>query len=317
MSALLASAPVFESSTKTVYVVARWVEYVGTALFYGGLAFLTLLWPAGGALRSARRLLCGAWLVGATATVAALDLEAAWARGRSSWGLFDTSSLSELLGTDFGRAWAVMFLLWVLALFVLGAVLRRGAVALRSLPWRVGALAVGLATIRVFGLTGHARETAHPLVGQLADAVHLSAMSVWIGGLTILALVVLPHPRSEDLGAVVRGYSTLALLSVTAAAASGVVLAWGTLGTVGALTSTTYGHILLFKIGVLALVLAAAFRSKTWVEHRLNFAVILRGESGTGIRLIRPFAISVATETALLVLVLAAASVLVTADPGR
>jgi copper transport protein len=60
-------------------------------------------------------------------------------------------------------------------------------------------------------------------------------------------------------------------------------------------------------------VLFAAYFSKVWVEHRLDFAVIRR--SGAGI--VRPFVVSVAAETILLVLVLTVASVLVTADPGR
>ena len=33
----------FESSTKTEYVLARAVEYGGTALFFGGLAFVALI----------------------------------------------------------------------------------------------------------------------------------------------------------------------------------------------------------------------------------------------------------------------------------
>jgi copper transport protein len=60
-------------------------------------------------------------------------------------------------------------------------------------------------------------------------------------------------------------------------------------------------------------VLVAAFGSKTWVAHRLDFAVILRGESS----LVRPFVLSVAVETALAVSVLAVAGFLAAADLGR
>jgi copper transport protein len=107
------------------------------------------------------------------------------------------------------------------------------------------------------------------------------------------------------------------LLCVLAAIATGALLAWNVVGTVHGLLATTYGHVLLVKLAVLALVLAAAFGSKTWVEQRLDFAVLLRGESVTRIRLLRPLVLSVAAETGLLVVLLAVASVLVTSDPGR
>jgi copper transport protein len=317
VTAVLAGAPVLDPGAKTAYVTARAIEYLATAIFFGGLTFLAAMWPDGAATRGARTLLGAAWCVGAASTVSALSLESAWAGNRSAWDLFDPDSMPQLLTTDFGRQWSAMALLWVLALVLLGALLRRGPQAARSLPWRVGLLAVGLGTLRVFGLTGHARETAHPVLAQLADLVHVGAMCVWIGGLVMLAGVVLPRRRVGELAQVLPRYSLSALLCVSAMVASGAVLAWSVLGTVGAVRTTTYGHVLLVKLGVLALVLAAAFGSKTWVEHRLDFAVILRGESGTGIRLIRPFVLSVVAETGLLALVLAIASVLVTADPGR
>jgi copper transport protein len=317
VTALLAGAPVFESATKTAYVLARAVEYGATALFYGGLAFLALLWPDGAGSSAARRLLAVTWVTGTVATAAAIGLEAAWAGGHSVWHLLQGRQLSSILGTDFGRQWAVMLLLWLLALVVLAAVARRGGDAVRSLPWRLGALAVGLATLRVFGLTGHPRDTAHPLLAQVADVVHLAAMSVWIGGLAMLVVVLLPRRDATALARVMPRYSSVALLCVLAAAATGAVLAWDVVGTVHGLLATTYGHILLVKLALLALVLAAAFGSKTWVEQRLDFAVLLRGESVTRIRLLRPLVLSVAAETGLLMLLLAVVSLLVTSDPGR
>jgi copper transport protein len=320
MSIVLAGAPVFESSTKTVYVLARAVEYGATAVFFGGLAFVSLLWPAGVTSPSVRRLLVGSWLVGIAATGSALALEGAWAAGRPVSSAVDGRLLGDVLATDFGRQWAVLVLLWFLSLVVLAEALRRGESAVRSLAWRVGAGAIGLGALRVYGLTGHSRESAHPLIGQLADVVHLIAMTVWIGGLAMLLVGVLPRRRTDELAAVLPRYSQLALGCVLAAIASGTVLAWSDLPSVGDLTSTTYGHILLVKIAVLTLVLAAAFGSKTWVEHRLDFVVILRGEGSittSAARLVRPAVLSVAAETGLLLLVLTVASVLVTADPGR
>ena len=307
-------------SVRAAYAFARALEYFGTALLVGGLMFVALLWPAGAGARGARRVLVGGWFVSALATLAALGLGASWQSGGGLAGAAKRSVITSVLSTDFGRQWAVLLLLNVLMLVVLVDLMRRGATAAGSLPWRVSAFAVSAGMLRVYGLTGHAKETAHPLVSQLADIAHLLAMAVWIGGLVMLLAGVLPRRQAAELGTVLPRYSLLALGSVCAAVASGAVLAWGLLRNLGELTSTGYGHILLLKLALLLVVLGAAFASKTWVEHRLDFVVLLRGEgsiTASAPALVRPVVLSVAAETGLLALVLVVASFLVTADPGR
>ncbi|GAB3884710.1 hypothetical protein GCM10029964_046150 [Kibdelosporangium lantanae] len=77
------------------------------------------------------------------------------------------------------------------------------------------------------------------------------------------------------------------------------------------LFTTGYGRLLLVKLALFAVVLGAAQLSKRWVSRRLDFAVVLRGDSAT----VRPFVYSVAVETVLVIAVLVAASLLVTANP--
>ena len=72
MSAILAGAPVFTSTTKTVYVCARDVEYLSGAILWGGLLFVSALWPVGADVRRVRILLTAAWVTGLLATAAAL-----------------------------------------------------------------------------------------------------------------------------------------------------------------------------------------------------------------------------------------------------
>jgi copper transport protein len=313
MSAVLAGAAVFQSSTKTTYVIARDAEYIGTTVFYGGLAFVSLLWTAGTRVRAVRILLITSWVLGAIATVMSLGLEGAWAAQQPVSGALRSNVLDQVLNTDFGRQYAAKALLWLLALVVLADLLGRAEQAVTSLAWRVGTLAISLGTLRIAGLTGHARDTRNPAVAQLADLAHLIALCLWIGGLAVLLLGVLPRRDSAELREIVPRYSTLAMGCVSVVVASGAVLAWRIVGTVSGLTGTTYGHILLVKVGLLAVILAGAYVSKTWVAHRLDYAVILRGEAG----LVRPFVLSVAAETTIVVLVLLVASFLVTADPGR
>jgi copper transport protein len=289
------------------YVLARAVDYLGVTLFLGGLAFLALLWPAGGDARGARRVITTGWVLGLVGTVCAIGLEGVWASGRPlSWEL-----INQVLDVRFGRVWFARALLWVLAGVVLADLLGRGERAARSVAWRVGAGAVGLGLLRTSGMTGHATDARDAGWAQAAGLAHLTGVCLWVGGLAMLLFGVLPRRQPEELGAVVPRYSTLAMTSVALIVVAGVVLAWQVVGSVGAVLHTGYGRLLLTKLAIFALVLAIAQASRRWVSRRLDVAVA--GDVAT----VRPFVYSVAAETVVVVFVLIAASLLVTASPGR
>ncbi|WP_405727785.1 CopD family protein [Streptomyces sp. NBC_01537] len=292
---------------------AHWTGYLALALFAGGLGFVAALWPQGAGDRRTRTVLTVAWAAGLLSTVAAAGLQGAYAAGGGLGDTLDPATYSGLLTTDLGVVLAARALLWVLGAVVLTAVLQGGGRTARSPGWRVGAAAVCLGLLRTVGMAGHDAEGSHPGWGAVADLVHLAGVSLWIGGLTLLLVGVLPRRRAEELAVVVPRYSTLAAVSVTAIAAAGVVLAWQVVGSFGALLHTSYGHLLLIKLALLAVVLLAASRSRSWVRTRLDIAVLLRGDRAT----VRPFIRSVAAETALVLAVLVATSLLVTANPGR
>ncbi|MET8082005.1 copper resistance protein CopC [Streptomyces sp. NPDC005303] len=305
-----AAAPAPSPSVREGLVAARWAGYLALALFVGGLAFVALLWPGGAYEPRARALLGLAWTVGLLATVAAAGLQGAYA---SLGGLRDAlrpATYADVLATEPGVVLAARGLMWVLAAVVLAALLQGAA---RSPGWRVGALAVTFGLLRTTGMTGHNSEGGEPTWGAVADFVHLLGAALWIGGLAMLALAVLPRRRVAELAEVVPGYARLAALSVTGIVIAGLVLAWQVVGSFDGLLHTSYGHLLLVKTTVLGCVLVAAYASRQWVRTRLDLAVLLRGDAAT----VRPFGYSVAAETGLVLVVLAVTSLLVTADPGR
>lgn len=308
-----APAPAPSPSLRKALVAARWAGYLALALFVGGLAFVVLLWPRGADEPRSRALLVLAWTVGLLATVASIGLQGAYSTLGGLRDALRPVTYADLLATEPGVVLAARALVWVLAAVVLGALLQGGAGTSRSPGWRVGALAVTFGLLRTTGMTGHSSEGAEPTWGAVADFVHLLGASLWIGGLAVLALAVLPRRRARELAEVVPGYSRLAAVSVTGIVAAGLVLAWQVVGSYDALLHTSYGHLLLLKTGVLAAVLLAAFASRQWVRTRLDLAVLLRGDAAT----VRPFGYSVAAETGLVLVVLAVTSLLVTADPGR
>jgi copper transport protein len=298
---------------RAAYALARGVDYFGGALFLGGLAFLALVWPAGAHSRGARRVVVTGWLFGLLGTVAAIGLEGVWVTERPFADALRWDLLDMVLDVQFGRVWFARTLLWVLAGVVLADLLRRGETAARSTAWRVGAGAVGLGLLRTNGLVGHALDAPQPVWAQVAGLVHLVGVVVWLGGLAVLLVGVLPRRKPEELGVVVPRYSRLAMVSVALIVVGGLVLAWQVIGSVGAVLTTDHGRLLLVKLAIFAVVLVIAQASRSWVAHRLDFAVVLRGDAAT----VRPFVYSVAAETTLVVLVLIAASLLVTASPGR
>ncbi|MEV5958913.1 copper resistance protein CopC [Streptomyces sp. NPDC051987] len=307
------AAPHGSESVRTAWTVTRWAGYLALALYVGGLAFLALLWPQGAHDRRTRRILTLSWTAGLAASLLAPGLQGAYGVMGALGDVLKSSTYTDLLGTEVGVVAACRVLMWVLAAIVLAALLQGGERTARSPGWRVGALAVALGLLRTTGMTGHNAEGTHPGWGAMADLVHLLGVSLWLGGLTLLLFGVLPRRRPEELSSTVSGYSTLAGVSVAAIAVAGAVLTWQIVGSFGALIHTGYGRLLLVKLAVLAVVLLIAQGSRGWVKTRLDIAVLLRGDRAT----VRPFVYSVAAETGLVLVVLAATSVLVTSAPGR
>ncbi|MEU0877556.1 CopD family protein [Lentzea sp. NPDC005914] len=291
-------------AARSWFQFARAFDYLGTTLLIGGMAFLAFLWPDGAESGRSRRLIGFGWMCGFAGTVAGLCLNAAWVAGRPPSAALDPSVLVPLFDSPFGRVWFARALLWLLALVVVADLTRRGARAARSLPWRVGAGAVSLGLLRTNGMTGHVLDL--PGWSQAVVFAHLLVVCLWVGGLLVLLLAVLPARDRDVLAAVLPRYSRLAVGSVAVLTAMGALLAWQLVGSLDALLHTGYGRLLLAKLVLFAVLLVLGFASKTWVDRRLRVAATTR-----------TLALSVAAEAVLAVAVLGVAAFLVTTSPGR
>jgi copper transport protein len=273
--------------------VLRGVGYVGTLLAVGAVVFAAVVARGPADRRRAERLGRPAAMLGAVAVAIHLPVQAAAVSG---YGVFETLTAPSVLGatltSGFGQSWLAR-LAALLALAVPWFVTdRRVARAARGpatdrdagadpattrgtrrpLLWLGGAAALALGS---FLLDGHQRtvEPTWLLVG--GDAIHLAGAAAWFGGVVLL-LATLRTTRQEDdpVGAatVVARFSRLAAWSVLALALAGTAMAVPLVRGLDALTSTTYGWMLLAKVALVAVVVVIA----AYNRRRLVPAIVAR-----------------------------------------
>ncbi len=145
------------------------------------------------------------------------------------------------------------------------------------LPGRLGVAAGSVGA--VVALTsvlpvGHTRTFGPTWLVMGADLVHASAAAVWLGGLVALILHLTRARRRDELPAgsavVVGRFSTLAGGLVLMLGLAGVALALVVVGSLPALVDTTYGRLLLGKLGLVAVVAGLAVWNRFWLVPRLG-----------------------------------------------
>ncbi|MEU1751067.1 copper resistance protein CopC [Micromonospora matsumotoense] len=243
--------------------VAKYLGYAGLLLVVGPALVLAALWPLRLPRRGAARLLwSGAGLL-AVATAAEVWMQVPYTAGG---GLFDVTGegLSEVLGSGYGTAHLIRLGLLAAAVFLLRP-LTRGPVGRTDGIILTG---LGVAGLFTWPLAGHPAASPAPAVSVLVDAVHLGSMAVWLGGLVMLAGFLLRQADERELGAILPIWSRWAALAVAALLLAGVVQGLIEVATLQALTGTTYGRLLLAKIGLFALVVGVAAYSRQLVRRR-------------------------------------------------
>jgi copper transport protein len=222
------------------------VAYAATFAAIGVWAFRVLIERPGGqeSQLRLRPVAIRASVLGAVTLVAAVPFRIARLGGGLD-ALSDNDVLTTELKGPIGQAVAVT----ALALIAFAIAVDR-----RAPRWTTAT--IGLVALGGFALEGHTRAIHLRWAMISSDVVHLAAGAVWLGG--IVALVIAFRQRIEpvSLATLVRRFSDAALVAVAVVTATGTLMAWIVLPTVGELTSTGYGLALLVKVGLVAVVLA-------------------------------------------------------------
>jgi copper transport protein len=268
---------------------ARGLDYTAIALVVGTLVFL--VWIAPPRLhdspfeRRAWLLLGGGLALGVVASVLGVLLQGAEVARLSLWSALRWSVISSVLGSRFGVVWAIAAALFAVSIATL-ALRRRRAHRL----W-LGAVCAYLVITPALSGDGVSQSPVWALFPS--DAVHVLAASVWVGGVACIVLALPatlraldPRARTPLLVEVLGRFSPLALYAVVAIAVTGVLQAYIEVRSTNALTRSTFGELVLLKIGLLGLLIGLGAVNRERVLPALRRLLEAGAEPGETGRLI-------------------------------
>jgi copper transport protein len=243
----------------------------------------------------------------ALVSLAGIGLEGAKASALGLDAAVRPSLIRDVLDTRFGEAWLLRAVLaGVLALIATLAIWRAGYG--RLLAWAAGIVGVVIALTPA--LSGHAR--VHGRLAVASDWMHVLAASAWAGGLAFL-LLALWRGRGNRWAVASRSvprFSALAVISITLLLTAGVVNGLYELGSWRGLWETTYGRLLLVKVGLVLPILAlGAFNNRVSVPRlRAGLASALERKR---------FLMSTGVELAIAVVIVGVTAALVAEPPAK
>ncbi len=281
--------------------LAAVAHHAGLALILGVLAFILHVF----APDQLEDLLAG-WRrtlrLGATLHASGLSLNVALAWAMHGQGIVDTLR---------GRA---LLLLWLLAGVLLAQTMRAERFTWpwqRVLKW---ALPLVAAPVALAGLYGNTVRAGIPFpVAWAARSLHLGASLTWIGALFLLLAVLAklrawnPHAHGA-LGGVSERFSQLSFTAISLLAVTGALMANLLAGPMTTWAGTSYGTILLVKLGLSAAMVALAFANR--------FGHVLAYRRGHGRDRVPKYARNVAYEVLLGLAVVALAAWMARLGPG-
>ncbi|MDQ1721236.1 MAG: copper transport protein, partial [Pseudonocardiales bacterium] len=277
------SAPV-DRAVSTGLAVSHWLSFAGVAMA-GGSWLVFSLWPAGRRRRSIRALVWSGWSLAGLGAVTEYLLEGPYAAGTGLATVGNTDLLDASLHGNAGQLLSLRVLLLGVLGMVLSVLFRDDTLpsddVRRPLSWGpAAAAAVGAGVVITFAASGHSQSESPRWLWVGVDALHLSAMIIWLGGVVLLLVAALSRGgsralRADDGGATFDGeqadravdraqlsaalpiFSRVAMACIATLAVTGTLQAWREVGALDALTSTRYGQLVLAKVvlfgGVLGL----------------------------------------------------------------
>lgn len=256
------------------FIVCRLFHFASVMVAFGGSAFR--LYAVGAidhellAVLDARlrRVLLVAAILALLSALLTLPFISSRMAGSPAAALDWKTISTVLLDTSFGRVWRWRLL--IAALLVLVCAARRVQPG-----YRVALSALLLASL---GWVGHAADEqgAVRIGHEINQSVHLLAGGIWLGGLVSLLSVVARAHRWRQHGWFVLlrdalpQFSHMGYVAVVLVALTGIVNSVLLVGSIGGLTGTVYGRVLLLKVALFLLLVAVAIINRLVLVPRIG-----------------------------------------------
>jgi copper transport protein len=257
------------------------VLLLGTVVFTWGSSLI--------ATPKARQLIRLSTLGVAFGSIVVLLLQGPYASGKGWGAIFDTQLIGDVMATRLGLA-VLLRLIFV----VVWGFLSLSDVRADTGWWKNAAFLSAVGTVATFAMSGHPSAGSAAFFFVLVDAIHLGAVSAWVGGLIALAVL-----RNEE-SAVPSRLSRIATWTMPIAVVTGVVQGLHLLGGISGITDSSYGKFLLLKTALVVAVIALGAKA------RAHLAESSGAQFGKTIRF----------EATLMVIVLAVTALLVGTSPN-
>ena len=224
--------------------------------------------------------------------------------GVQTWRL-EVSPL-EVIGTTFGTTWLIRMIITIIIIGIWFWMEKKKEITIKG---QIPLLVASLILIATTTMMGHGASTELE-APWILDYAHNLLSSIWIGGLIFFAFVALPTIAKSDNSikekitlSLIPRFSGLFIIAIGILIITGPTLLWFLDDNVGSLTESTYGKLILIKIGIAATMIAfgglyqVKFLKNTHDFEKLNISKKiskpLKFEAGLGIALLAVVALLV------------------------
>lgn len=242
-----------DPSGNKVGTLLRWIVYVGVIVLIGSLMMSGLLKRPSDLDPRSTLVTLGALLLAVFGSSLTLITYGPNVAGTS---LYNLSLLGDTLRTAYGRATAARLVLLVATALL---IYFRHLVSRRL--WPASSLILSLGIVATLSLSGHPVVQRSAWFSVVIDIAHMSAVSVWVGGIALLCLGGDRWYHESD-GELVRRFSAIAIWMVVVIVATGVTQAWLMMDGFGNLFVTNFGRTLLVKTTAVAVLVSLGLLSR-------------------------------------------------------
>jgi copper transport protein len=299
----LAETPEPSAVLTLVIGVAKGAVYLGLVFALGVLPAALVLGAAPRSLRRVRRIAAAGALGALVASLAQLAAQFFWLRSGGGDGEL-LAELGQFLTTPYALA------VWM----------RCGALALAAATIGFGkrwpgrlrlvlAGALGLVAVASVVVNGHGGTNALLFASTMLHALGAIA---WLGGLVVLGWLLLRRRLDAARLARIPTWSVYAASCAAAVVVSGIVQGVAAVGTLDALVTTSYGVLLLVKLGLVGIVLWLGLLGYRWGVRERRLASGGQPRPGQTARLRR----QVRREAGIAVAIVALSGVLSSVTPA-